>query len=167
MQTSTISQHTYSAPYGNAQGRIQTKQEGTRAETQHIKVTSRTQSVIITSEYDLTNMTSEDMLSLARSFYEEGNKQDFLSMAVYSARAALEDHPDPFVAHTWTTPRNENGTFNVLAEIQATPKYATGSSHFDAENKADREHLLHTLLTLPSRSTTIAQSSMHIINISV
>ena len=130
--------------------------------TQQTEVVVKTGSVKISSGYDLTNMTSEGMLSLAKSFYEKGNIQDFLSLAVYSARAALEDHPDPYVTRTWTTPRNENGTFNLLAEIQATPKYSTGSSVSDAQNKDDRKHLLNTLLSLPVQTTTIEWSSINI-----
>lgn len=163
MQLSVISQQTQSDPFFKTQNRVSAKQESNAAESQQGTFVAKTKSVNDSSGYDLTNMTSGDMLDLAKSFYREGNSQDFLSLAVYSARAALEDHPDSNVAKTWTTPRNKNGTFDLLAEIQATPKYSTGSSDLDSENEADRKHLLNTLLSLPSQTATIKQSS--IINI--
>jgi hypothetical protein len=162
MQISAISQQTYRASFLKTQEQISTERDSNIAKTQQTEVVVKTGSVKISSGYDLTNMTSEDMLGLAKSFHEEGNIQDFLSLAVYSARAALEDHPDKYVARTWTTPRNENGTFNLLAEIQATPKYSTGSPVLDAENEDDRKHLLNTLLSLPVQKTSIEWSSINI-----
>ncbi|WP_022667222.1 hypothetical protein [Desulfospira joergensenii] len=162
MQTSIFSGQTYRNSIFTLQDQVSTQRANSIGDAQQTEVIVETKSVKITSGYDLTNMTSGDMLGLAKSFYEEGNTQDFLSLTVFSARAALEDHPDAYVTKTWTTPRNKNGTFNLLAEIQATPKYATGSPELDAENKVDREHLLNTLLSLPVQTTIIEQSSINI-----
>ena len=162
MQVSATSQRTFSASFFTTQAQIPFKHDGVAAETQQTEVVAKTESAKIVLGYDLADMTSDDMLGLAKSFYNEGNMRDFLSLAVYSARAALEDHPDPYVTRTWTTPRNKNGTFNLLSEIQATPKYSTGSSVLDAENEDDREHLLKTLLSLPEIIATIEQTSIKI-----
>lgn len=163
MQSSAISRQTYGGSFFTApdQGSIP-RQANHMADMKKTDVTVEKESVKISTGYDFTQMTSGEMLDLAKSFYEDGNTQDFLSMAVFSARAALEDHPDPYVAKTWTSPRNENGTFNLLAELQATPESSTGSPDLDAENKADREHLLNTLLSLPAQTTTMEHTSIHI-----
>lgn len=162
MQISDISRQIHSASFFKAQDHILTKQGSNVVGGQRTEVAEKTESLKTSSAYDLADMTSEDMLGLAKSFYEEGNSQDFLCLAVYSARAALEEHPDLNVSRTWTTPRNENGSFDLLAEIQATPKYSSGSPYLDAENEADREHLLNTLLSLPIQTITIGQSSINI-----
>lgn len=162
MQISSHFGQPYSASYFEKNARALMDQEDNTDSVQQIEVTAETTSVKITSGHDLTRMSSADMLTLASSFHEQGNIQDFLSLAVFSARAALEDHPDPYVHQTWTTPRNEDGTFNLLAEIQAEPKNRTGSLELDAQNKAEREHLLNTLLSLSAKTITMEHTTINI-----
>lgn len=154
MQIPSHFRQPHSASYFKKNAREPMDQENNTGRAQQIEVTAETTSAKITSGHDLTRMSSADMLGLASSFHEQGNIQDFLSLAVFSARAALEDHPDPYVRQTWTTPRNEDGTFNLLAELQAEPKNRTGSFELDAQNKAEREHLLNTLLSLSAKTIT-------------
>jgi len=152
----------YRASYFGENARALMDQEDNTESVQQIAVTAETTSVKITSGHDLTRMSSADMLALASSFHEQGNIQDFLSLTVFSARAALEDSPDQYVHQTWTTPRNEDGTFNLLAELQAEPKNKTGSLKLDAQNKADREHLLNTLLSLSAKAITMEHTTINI-----
>ena len=162
MRIPSHSHQPYSASYFKASPRALKDQESDAGKAQQIEVTAETTSVKITSGHDLTRMSSADMLGLASSFHEQGNIQDFLTLAVLSANAALEDHPDPYVRQTWTTPRNEDGTFNLLAELQAEPKNSTGSLELDAENKAAREHLLNTILSLSAKTVTVEQTNINI-----
>ena len=154
--------HPYRASYSGENARARMDQEDNTGSVRQIEVTAETTSVKITSGHNLTRMSSADMLALASPFHEQGNIQDFLSLAVFSARAALEDHPDPYVRHTWTTPRNEDGSFNLLAELQAEPEIRTGSFELDAQNKAEREHLLNTLLSLSAKTITMEHTVISI-----
>lgn len=162
MQVSNVSQQMYSASAYKKQDHAKIQQDKTGTGPQTAEVISSTVSAEIRSGYDLTRMTSQDMLALANSFHKEGNIRDFLTLAVFSARAALEDHPDPAVRHTWVTPRNKDGTFNLLAEIQAPKPYSTGSPEFDKKQQENHQHLLDTLLALPAGITKIERSTIGI-----
>jgi hypothetical protein len=162
MQVSNISQQAYGSSVYEKQVLGKVKQDKNTIEPQKTQITARTKSLEISSEYDLTNMTSDEMLGLAASFFDEGNIRDFMTLAAFSARAAFEDHPDPSVKHTWQTPRNNNGTFDLLAEVQAPNTYSTGSSMLDEERQTNYQRLLDTLLSLPVRSAKIEKSSIDI-----
>ncbi|WP_320043855.1 hypothetical protein [uncultured Desulfobacter sp.] len=90
MQIPSHFRQPHSASYFKKNAREPMDQENNTGRAQQIEVTAETTSVKITSGHDLTRMSSADMLGLANSFHEQGNIQDFLSLAVFSARAALD-----------------------------------------------------------------------------
>ena len=162
MLISNISQQPYDASINKKRNEEGTKQDAGAKAAQTARVEAATESVDIRSGYDLTKMTSDDMLALANSLHNEGNNQAFLTLAVLSARAALEDHPDPLVSHTWVTPRNEDGTFNLLAEIMSPIHVSTGSSEHDKEQLGDLQNLLDSLLSLPDNVIKMESTSIDI-----
>ncbi len=133
------------------------------AEQQTAAVSISSEAAEVCMGHDFTHMSSSDMLAMANSLHREGNIQDFLTMAVFSAQAALEDHPDGAVGRSWNTPRNADGTFDLLAEIQSRTPKSLGVPEYEKERQDDQQHLLATLLAMPKSVIKIETSLIDIV----
>jgi len=162
VQISNTSQQPCGTSICKKQDNVNNRRDNPKAAQQAAQVGITRETIEVRAGHDLTQMTSGDMLALASSFHREGNIQDFLTLAVFSAQAALEDHPDELVQHTWQTSRNENGTFNLLAEIQARASNSTGIPEYEDQRQTDRKHLLETLLSIPTSVTKIERTTIDI-----